>query len=292
MGSAFPAISKSNHQSTSRTFKRLLRESAKYLIPPKLRPYLKDLGNRANRILHRADFLESGGKLRSILDEHPQRKGIVVLPPLVDWDWMKQRPHHLLAEFARAGYLTFFCSPKTHADSFHGFKKVADSLYLCSYPETLHANLSGPIVFATHPGHLEQVRSFENPRVIYDHLDDIRVHCHHNKINDLAIFQHEELLRIAEIVCATAERLHDRVLAVRPDAILCPNGVHYDHFACAGELPMPSDLLKIVSRGKPIIGYYGALAKWFDYDLVKWTGPSMSALRVRLDRPELRQIAE
>jgi glycosyltransferase involved in cell wall biosynthesis len=34
---------------------------------------------------------------------------------------------------------------------------------------------------------------------------------------------------------------------------------------------MPSDLLKIVSRGKPIIGYYGALAEWFDYDLVKWT---------------------
>jgi glycosyltransferase involved in cell wall biosynthesis len=27
---------------------------------------------------------------------------------------------------------------------------------------------------------------------------------------------------------------------------------------------------EIVKKGKPIIGYYGALAKWFDYDLLKF----------------------
>jgi glycosyltransferase involved in cell wall biosynthesis len=183
---------------------------------------------------------------------------------------MKQRPHHLIAEFAKAGYLVFFCSPQTQTDSFRGFKKAADHLYLCSYPEILSAGLERPIVFATNPGHLGEVRAFKNPRVIYDHLDDLRVHCAGNKVDRLAIERHEELLRIAEIVCVTAERLHDRVLAARPDAILCPNGVHYDHFALRREPSIPADLVRIIASGKPIVGYYGALAKWFDYELVKW----------------------
>jgi hypothetical protein len=72
-------------------------------------------------------------------------------------------------------------------------------------------------------------------------------------------------------VVATAKRLHDEVLAVRPDALLNPNGVDYLHFGHAREKNMrvPEDLRPVVEKRQPVIGYYGALAKWFDYDLLK-----------------------
>jgi glycosyltransferase involved in cell wall biosynthesis len=50
-----------------------------------------------------------------------------------------------------------------------------------------------------------------------------------------------------------------------------PNGVEYEHFARARKEPRtdpPPDLAPVVARGRPIVGYHGALARWFDYDLV------------------------
>lgn len=48
--------------------------------------------------------------LKRILDETRDRKGIVIYPPLIDWSWMRQRPQQLMIEFAKAGYLSLFCS--------------------------------------------------------------------------------------------------------------------------------------------------------------------------------------
>ena len=55
---------------------------------------------------------------------------------------------------------------------------------------------------------------------------------------------------------------------LRPDALYCPNGVDYEHFHLTSPPPVPADIADIVPSGRPIIGYYGALARWFDYELV------------------------
>jgi hypothetical protein len=76
----------------------------------------------------------------------------------------------------------------------------------------------------------------------------------------------------ALLVLTTAEKLFHATRMSRPDAILCPNGVDYTHFALTREKDVetpPDDLIPIVQRGNPIVGYYGALAEWFDYELVK-----------------------
>jgi hypothetical protein len=105
--------------------------------------------------------------------------------------------------------------------------------------------------------------------VIYDYFDDLGVHYQDNRISNVALAQHEELLKTADVVCATAERLFARVRAIRPDAILCPNGVHYEHFALGAAPTVPHDMKTILAENKPIVGYCGALAKWLDYDLIK-----------------------
>jgi glycosyltransferase involved in cell wall biosynthesis len=48
-----------------------------------------------------------------------------------------------------------------------------------------------------------------------------------------------------------------------------PNGVHLEHFARARQPgPRPAEWQGVVAPGRPVIGYYGALARWFDYALV------------------------
>ena len=79
------------------------------------------------------------------------------------------------------------------------------------------------------------------------------------------------------VVVATSQKLYDEVRPVRPDALYSPNGVDCEHFRGSAELPVPADIADLVAGGRPIIGYYGALAHWFDYELLA------HAARVRRD---------
>ena len=100
-------------------------------------------------------------------------------------------------------------------------------------------------------------------------MDDIRVFD--GNYRDL-VKDHERLVNNAFLVLTTAEKLFQATRTLRPDAILCPNGVDYSHFALNREKDaqtLPDDLVPIVERGNPIVGYYGALAEWFDYELVE-----------------------
>lgn len=72
-------------------------------------------------------------------------------------------------------------------------------------------------------------------------------------------------------VVVTAELLRQDVLAHRGGENLAfsSNGVDYAFFQSFGEYAFDPDFQAVLDRGKPIVCYYGALAKWFDYELVK-----------------------
>jgi hypothetical protein len=78
---------------------------------------------------------------------------------------------------------------------------------------------------------------------------------------------HQRLLGKADVVITTADSLLAGIQGVRPDAILIPNGVCPEDFKVESDR-VPGDLEPILAGGKPLIGYYGALAKWLDYDLI------------------------
>jgi glycosyltransferase involved in cell wall biosynthesis len=116
---------------------------------------------------------------------------------------------------------------------------------------------------------------FNNPRILYDYVDDINAfYGDHQEIAN----GHQFLLQNASYVLATARKLVDEVRLHRPDVIFSPNGVTYELFARAAQREYsspPSDMQAILSKSSPVIGYYGALARWFDYDLLK----SVASLR-------------
>jgi glycosyltransferase involved in cell wall biosynthesis len=73
-------------------------------------------------------------------------------------------------------------------------------------------------------------------------------------------------------VLATARKLVAEAKDLRQDVLYSPNGVDYNHFVNQGSGSagsVPEDLKPILALNQPIIGYYGALARWFDYNLLK-----------------------
>jgi glycosyltransferase involved in cell wall biosynthesis len=110
--------------------------------------------------------------------------------------------------------------------------------------------------------------NFDNPLVIYDHYDDLGVWNARQE-------DHQYLLQNAKVVITTARGLFDKAQAYRPDILFAPNAVDYDfinRFRPSGDEKIsraPDDLKPILASGRPVIGYSGALAEWFDYDLVR-----------------------
>ncbi len=209
----------------------------------------------------------SGMDLAEVLRRTEDRKGIVIYPPFIDWNWMRQRPHQLMAQFAAAGYLSLFCSPKVRADLFRGFLRLDERLYLCDSLESL-CGLPNPILLTSWTGHWETIKRFRSPVVIYDYLDDLSVSSKDGVPDPRKLELHRKLATRSEIVLATARRLYGEMRRLRPDVLYCPNAADYEHFHVTSPPPVPSDMADMVQSGRPIVGYYGALARWFDYELL------------------------
>jgi glycosyltransferase involved in cell wall biosynthesis/SAM-dependent methyltransferase len=227
---------------------------------------LRKASHKAHRARCRV-VSQPGMDLAEVLRQTEGRKGIVIYPPFIDWNWMRQRPHQLMAQFAAAGYLSLFCSPKVRSDMFRGFKRLDERLYLCDSLDSL-CDLPNPVLLTSWTGHWQTIKRFRSPLVIYDYLDDLSVSSKDGVPDERKLELHRKLATRSEIVLATARRLYEEMRGLRRDVLYCPNGADYDHFHLTSPLPAPSDMAEVVESGKPIIGYYGALARWFDYALL------------------------
>jgi glycosyltransferase involved in cell wall biosynthesis len=77
-----------------------------------------------------------------------------------------------------------------------------------------------------------------------------------------------DLVRRADLVFTSSERLRDERLALNPNTSFIPHGVDVDHFARALDATtnIPEDIRHLP---RPIIGFIGLLADWVDLDLVR-----------------------
>lgn len=194
-----------------------------------------------------------------------QSKGLVILLPSARWAIpLAQRPHHLARAFAQEGYTAVFHTPDTH-DDVDGFKEIEPNLFLFHGPEGLLWQLPEPLLW-TLAYNFDQKDAYpRSAQVVYDWIDDLEIFPHQRRA--LLEQNHARGLEEATLVACVAQRLHQRALQRRPDALYLPNGVDFDRFA-NDSAPLPEDLAGLLESKKPIAGYYGALAEWFDYELL------------------------
>ncbi len=213
-------------------------------------------------------------QLDELLLEHAQARDVVVLAPTILWNVpLFQRPQQMALAFARQGCLTIYCEIPNSTDFPPGFNKISERLYVYARAplEVLRRIPSPAVIVLAYNQH--DLENFSQPRVVYEYIDELNV-----LPGDLATLQrnHDAQVRDANVVVATADVLFQRLQATRPDAILAPNAVDAEFIrgVIAETQSPPEDIAALVARG-PIIGYYGALARWFNFNL--W----MEAARAR-----------
>lgn len=163
---------------------------------------------------------------------------------------MRQRPQFLLEAFAAAGHPVFFVDPNLAKN------RQLDNIHLVSDLTTV-PNRS-VILYAHFPLVRQLFSMFEDATSIYDVLDDASIY---RTDRDRTIMDgHAALLREAALVTVSSKVLGDRHRLARPDLLVVENGVDPDQFRHL--FPRPSDL-----PPPPIVGFHGAIARWFDFEL-------------------------
>lgn len=238
------------------------------LLPPRLSNPLR-VALRRRRL---ETLLPIRKQALELASNFPAERPLIIFPPSLDWHTqLFQRPQQLAIALARQGALVFYLQPNP-VPTAPVFQEIQPGLYLCNTSPEALTDFVAPTIYLLTWNRAHE-KAFDNPQIIYDYVDDIAVF----EGNYTTMKRdHERLVRTARLVLTTAERLYRQTLPLRNDALLCPNGVVIDHFKQARQpiagaidaADAPGDLRAILSEGKPVIGYYGALAAWFDYPLL------------------------
>lgn len=175
--------------------------------------------------------------------------------PGIPWEGIKQRPHHLAAQLAKAGIETFWHDPHRRRPS------PGPLLHILGPDDEI--NLQRPLVFIYYPFHYRLLDQYDNPFVIYDVLDDISIHAASDRNvpeGKKAQDYHRKLLEKADLVLTSSQVLHQQIRPVRSDVILVPNGIDLTHFQIPQQRSRTST--------PPLIGFHGAIADWFDVEML------------------------
>lgn len=245
-------------------FKRTIRQILRKILPRPVRDLILKIIHYGEREI----IAQNQTLLNELLKQYAQGKDyrtIIIFPPSLDWDvQLFQRPQQLALALAKQGALVFYTQPKPDRKK-KPFELIKERLYLCNVHVDTFRVIPIPLIYLL-TWNSDYASRFKNPQIIYDFVDDIDVFYG----DQLQIAKgHRYLLANASYVLATAQKLVEEAAAYRDDVIYSPNGVVYEHFSNPPPQSPPADLLPILEKSHPIIGYYGALARWFDYDLLK-----------------------
>lgn len=195
--------------------------------------------------------------------------GVILYPPTIKWtERLFQRPHQLLRALAAQGYLCIFGSPDAKADEVNGFRQIEDRLFLCSEIGVFRAFEGIDVILWLSRPDLRVVSDFfPHALVVYDIIDALEVFP---QSCDAFLRDHNLLLRRADLVTVTAEELLVTAKKIRGDALWVPNGVRLEDFAKPDGDKIPDDMEPLLASGRPIVGFYGAIAPWLDYALIDY----------------------
>ena len=187
-----------------------------------------------------------------------------------------QRPQHLARAFALDGTLCFYISPSSGYDAFESFGMPMPNLCVTDQLQLVYEQLDKPVVIVVSTDNRitpTWVTTLLNwtPYVIYDYIDHIHPAISMVDIPPERYEAHRMILSDERItVSASADSLFAEVLRFRTkNCLLATNGVFVeDSNTTRGHAGLSENYLQILARKRPIVGYFGALASWFDYALV------------------------
>ncbi|MBB5192454.1 GT2 family glycosyltransferase/glycosyltransferase involved in cell wall biosynthesis [Silvimonas terrae] len=215
----------------------------------------------------------------------------VIVWGVIDWHFRIQRPQQLARGFARAGHRVFYISselidtpaPGFAVERIEGEEGVVFQLRLNvaggapiygALPGQAAAaqlrastailkrwlNLNSTISVVQHPYWSSTAFALPDNQVVYDCMD------HHEGFGTTAdemIRAEHQLMDLADLVVVTSDWLYDVVKPRNANVHIVRNACEFEHFNT------PPATRWLDPAGRKVIGYYGAIAEWFDLDLVR-----------------------
>ncbi len=220
-------------------------------------------------------------------------KADVICFSIVDWSFRFQRPQQLMSQFADNGHRVFYLSiskfRSSHANPRFAISEIKDNLFeiqiaarspleisrsvvsgrdlelaLESLDELRRAfNINEAIGYVMIPSWGKvafKTRLRWGWRVIYDCMDEWN---NFPGIGRRLLEKEKQLARDCDLLVVTSQKLFDKWSKDQYRIVLARNAADYDFYLrhC-----IPNDLLEGIKH--PVIGFYGAIAEWFDVDLM------------------------
>ncbi|MBE6643391.1 MAG: glycosyltransferase family 1 protein [Ruminococcaceae bacterium] len=198
-----------------------------------------------------------------------------------------QRPQHIANNLSKNRCLVLY-EVTTMTDKVKTVKYFSNNLYLVNYNNILlNKILMSELEKIDKPKFVQLYStdwklSVENIKeymakgygFIYEFIDDISPELAGTKDLPKNIADKYEFAMSNKdvFVVVTADLLKQDVINHRGETnmVMSSNGVDYSFFEdIDGGFDFMPEFKAVLEKGKPIMCYYGALAKWFDYDLVK-----------------------
>lgn len=222
---------------------------------------------RIARLLNRSNEHLYRDQLRLVVERAESARGAVIFLPSTGWEIANlQRSHHLAREFARLGFVSVFDSSNAY-DDVDGFREIEPNLFLFRGPDKLLAEIPDAVLWTLTYNFDRRSIYPDTAKVVYDWIDDFEVFHYDRAFLEL---NHEQALGEATVVACVARSLHERAALRRPDALYLPNAVECSRFADeSATIPDDPDIESIRREAKPIACYYGAMAEWFDYEMIE-----------------------
>jgi len=213
----------------------------------------------------------------------------VIVFPVIDWSFQRQRPQQIAIELGRRGRRVFYLAeqfapadlprpylfwgspaenvyivqlrcPEPHPNIYKSAPTPAQAGALADAVAVLRKNcaIESTVSIVDLPFWRAVASAQERNVVVYDCMD------HHAgfKNNDRPMLEEEgRLIREADIVVTTSAGLSERIARLRPNTLI-RNGCEPAHFLRRADRPARS------FGAGPVVGYFGALDHWFDTELV------------------------
>lgn len=208
---------------------------------------------------------------------------------IIPWDYRYQRPQHILTRFARRGHRIFYLTTNLRTLQRPYEIKTIDShiyeitlsskrffdIYKDKFDESLLNSLTESIkllqkdlkidafvyvMFPTWAPLVMQLRKTFGYRIIFDCLDDF---TEFSNVSKARTKEEEDLMKNSDLVICSSNHLYKKTSQFTQKTILLPNAGEFDHFKSSLD-----NILR--DYKKPIIGYFGSIAEWFDTDIIEF----------------------
>lgn len=269
-------LMKVRHSLPYRALRKLLRKIfrvGKALITLNYESLKNEIQGPINRAVLRikAPILER--KVLSQLKQAVRNKKVIVLPPTIDWHMpLYQRPQQLARAYARKnGVAVIYVTQNIKYDQVAVAERISDGLWIVSenyakkLPELTQSaqSVTLSISWTLNKHYLDLVKP---DKVIYEYIDELEIFGGYGPEMEE---DHLRFLKDADVTVCTATKLYNQAANLATNPILSPNAGDYEFFAKTDTYEINPLIRDLIKPYKCVIGYYGALASWFDYGLIK-----------------------